>query len=103
MRTLTDALRRLTIGLDRTAGWIILPVVFVVIMSDVALRYLFNAPLIWGLELSRYMLIGLFFFSLPECTRTHGHIRMDLVYIVMPDWLKNAVTVVYCVAGSISY
>lgn len=103
MGSLTNALRRLTIGLDRIAGWVILPVVFAVIMVDVVLRYVFNDPLIWGLEFSRYFLIALFFFALPECTRTHGHIRMELVYIAMPNWLKNGVTVVYCLAGIVIF
>lgn len=99
MRNIGDALRSLTISLDRTAGWIVLPVVFTVIMVDVILRYVFNAPLIWGLEFSRWMLIGVFFFCLPECTRTNGHIRMELAYNAMSDRLRDIVTIFYCLFG----
>ncbi len=83
--------------LDIIGGWIVLPMIAIVVMIDVILRYVFNSPYIWTLEFSEWWLLLVFAFALPECTRRHGHIRMDLVYGVLPDRVKKYFSVVYSV------
>lgn len=99
MRATFDSLARaltiLSINLDRIGAWVVLPVVTAIIIMDVGLRYLLNDPTIWGLEFSQWTLLLIFVAAVPECTRRHGHIRMELVYIVMPPWARRIVTVAY--------
>lgn len=89
----------LTQLLDKFGGWIVLPLISAVMMMDVFLRYVLNDPTIWGLEFSQWFLILVFLSAIPECTRRHGHIRMELLYVVMPQWFKKVVTVLYCLVG----
>ncbi len=58
---------------------VVMPVLVILVTADVVLRYVLNAPLLWGAEVSALMLLVVFFASLPECTAAGGHIRMDLI------------------------
>lgn len=69
----------ITNTMDRISGLVVLPAISVVVITDVFLRYIFNAPLIWALEFNEWMLLLVFALSIPECTRQNGHIRMELV------------------------
>jgi TRAP-type C4-dicarboxylate transport system permease small subunit len=57
-----------------------IPLLIVIVSIDVLLRYGFNAPLLWGGEISALLLLLVFFASLPHCTNHGGHIRMELFY-----------------------
>ncbi|MBN9734870.1 MULTISPECIES: TRAP transporter small permease [unclassified Pseudonocardia] len=53
----------------------------VLIVVDVALRYLVGAPLSWSVGfVGDYALIGLFFLGLSYTVREGAHVRIDLVY-----------------------
>lgn len=95
MKRIETWLFALTRTLDIIGGWIILPMITCVVMMDVILRYVFNSPYIWTLEFSEWWLLLVFAFSLPECTRRHGHIRMDLVYGALPERVKRYFSIVY--------
>ncbi len=51
-----------------------------VIGTDVVLRYVFNAPLPWGIEATSLLLLVMVFGSLPYVWQRGGHIRMELIY-----------------------
>ncbi|MEQ3551924.1 TRAP transporter small permease [Pseudonocardia nematodicida] len=53
----------------------------VLIVVDVALRYLIGAPLSWSVGfVGDYVLIGLFFLGLAYTVREGAHVRIDLVH-----------------------
>lgn len=85
--------------LDRLGGWVVLPVMTFMMTLDVILRYVFNSPFIWGLELAEHMLILIFLTGILQCTRTDGNIRMDLVYLHLPERAKRMVMLLFCVIG----
>jgi TRAP-type C4-dicarboxylate transport system permease small subunit len=99
MKRIESWLSVLTRTLDIIGGWIILPMISIIVLIDVILRYVFNSPYIWTLEFSEWWLLLVFAFAVPECTRRHGHIRMDLVYGVLPDRVKRYFSVVYSALG----
>ncbi len=48
--------------------------------SDVAARGLFNAPFAWSHDLiTQYLLVAMFFLSLPYVTRIGGHMALDFL------------------------
>ena len=48
--------------------------------ADVAARGLFNAPFAWSHDLiTQYLLVAMFFFSLPYVTRIGGHMALDFL------------------------
>lgn len=52
-----------------------------VVVSDVTLRYLFNAPLVWSYEIiSGYLMPGLFFFAVSHTLKVNAHVAVDIVH-----------------------
>ena len=82
---------------DKIGAWVVLPAISVVMMTDVVLRYVFHTPFIWSLEFGEWMLLFIFVAAIPECTRRNGHIRMELLYGVMPPLFRKVITVLYAI------
>lgn len=79
-------------GWDRTAARLarafhavgtlaVMPALVLLVTVDVVLRYVFSAPLAWGNEVGSLLLLLVFLASLPWCTHTGQHIRMELLYL----------------------
>lgn len=90
-------------ALDRLGGLVVLPAMTIMMTLDVILRYFFNSPLIWGLELAEHLLIIVFLCSILEATRSDGNIRMDLLYINMPPRAQKAVGVLTATCGIVVF
>jgi TRAP-type C4-dicarboxylate transport system permease small subunit len=99
METIEKVFYALSRNMDRFVALIVLPAIFLVVVTDVGLRYIFNAPLIWGLEFNEWMLLMIFALAIPECTRQNGHIRMELVVMNMPPRVQAAFDAVYSVCA----
>ena len=99
MKTFDRFFASLTTFLDVLGGWVILPMISILVMVDVVLRYVFNSPFIWTLEFSEWALLLVFLFALPECTRVDGHIRMDLVTNHLSERVRAFLNLAYCGVG----
>ena len=86
-------------ALDRASVYVFLPVMTVIMMMEVIGRYVFNSPFIWSLEAVDHLLIIVLLFGIPECTRTNGHICMDLLNRRMPVWAQRGVEALYALIG----
>ena len=60
------------------AGLVI--VLVVLMLYDVVLRYLFNAPTIWGNDLNTWLMGASFVLSIAYALSTDSHVRVDLLY-----------------------
>jgi TRAP-type mannitol/chloroaromatic compound transport system permease small subunit len=70
-------------GVSRAFGAIaaVLVIVLVVLMLyDVVLRYVFNAPTIWGNDLNTWLMGASFVLSIAYAMSTDSHVRVDLLY-----------------------
>jgi TRAP-type mannitol/chloroaromatic compound transport system permease small subunit len=70
-------------GVSRVFGAIAaaLVIVLVVLMLyDVVLRYVFNAPTIWGNDLNTWLMGASFVLSIAYAMSTDSHVRVDLLY-----------------------
>ena len=77
------ALVRAIDGISRMFGAIaaVLVIVLVVLMLyDVVLRYIFNAPTIWGNDLNTWLMGASFVLSIAYAMATDSHVRVDLLY-----------------------
>lgn len=99
MYRLTIYLERLSRLLNIVGGWVCLPILTALITVDVVSRYLFNSPIIGGLELSSILLMMVFLLGIPECTRTGGHLRMEILSRRMSSRIKRVVTLLYDIVG----
>lgn len=71
--------RLMSEGLTAVSALIVL-VIMVLGVCDVALRYLFNAPITWAFEtLTHLLLPSMFFLALAETYRRREHVFVDLV------------------------
>lgn len=85
--TATDA-DRFGRVLDQILGGLSAIILFVLMMLttvDVLGRYLFNAPLPGGYEITELMMAALVFAAMPVVTRRENHIVIDLLDFMMPS------------------
>ena len=79
-------MRSLVRGIDRLSYFCgviaaVLVIVLVVLMLyDVVLRYMFNAPTSWGNDLNAFLMGGSFVLSIAYAMSTDAHVRVDLLY-----------------------
>ena len=81
--------------------YVSIPVLTLIIFWDVFLRYIFNAPLRWGDELSSLLLLVVLVGSLNLCTQQRGHVRMDSLYRRFGPRLQRAVDAVSNLCGMV--
>lgn len=62
-------------------GGLMLFSLMLVVVADVSLRYLFNAPLAWSHEvISSYLMPGLFFLAASHTLKANAHVCVDIVH-----------------------
>jgi TRAP-type mannitol/chloroaromatic compound transport system permease small subunit len=70
-------------GISRLFGAVAAALVIVLVtlmLYDVVLRYLFNAPTIWGNDLNTWLMGASFVLSIAYAMATDSHVRVDLLY-----------------------
>jgi TRAP-type C4-dicarboxylate transport system permease small subunit len=102
-------LHRLAVFFNRFSKWchdlgtiIILPLMVVIITANVAMRYIFNAPLAWGEELNGLLLFLVLFLSMTYTWDQKKHIRMEIVYVLLKgrwrrfaDWTTGITGIIF--------
>lgn len=80
--------------LDRAIEWtlgalcgIVLFIMMALTCVDVVGRYLLNRPVPGGLEMIEILVAATVFAALPLVTLREGHVTVDLLDAVSPDWL----------------
>lgn len=62
-------------------GSLMLFALMCLVVADVSLRYLFNAPLQWSYEvISSYLMPGSFFLAVSHTLKAHSHVAVDIVH-----------------------
>lgn len=79
-----NVLRRAIDAIDNllmVIGGAMLFALMCVVVADVTLRYLFNAPLQWSYQvISSYLMPGLFFMAVSHTLKAHAHVAVDIVH-----------------------
>jgi len=77
-------LRRAVDALDAVLmfiGCMMLFLLMLVVVADVLLRYLFNAPLLWSHQvISTYLMPGLFFLAVSHTLKSNAHVGVDILH-----------------------
>lgn len=64
-----------------SVGCLMLFSLMLVVVADVSLRYLFNAPLTWAHEvISSYLMPGLFFMVASHTLKSGAHVSVDILH-----------------------
>lgn len=73
-----------------TLSCVALAMIMVIVTIDVAMRYLFNAPLGWSYGLiGLYLVVAVFFLALPDTMRAHEHIALDVARPYLPRFVRH--------------
>lgn len=65
-----------------------------IIVEQVVVRYVFNAPTIWQVEIAVYLLIAATFLGAPYGLKQNAHINIDLLIIHFSDRLQRRLGIV---------
>jgi TRAP-type C4-dicarboxylate transport system permease small subunit len=90
-------LARLTARLDRLACWtcvVLFVAILLVMVLQVAFRYVLNAPLTWTEELARYLYIWACWLGAPVALRRGNHIAIAFVSDRVPRGVGRIIAVV---------
>ncbi len=66
-------------------------VVLILVVLQVTMRYIFNAPLTWSEELAVFVLVWLSFVGSVICMRDHEHIEIEILVDNLPAKIRPAV------------
>jgi TRAP-type mannitol/chloroaromatic compound transport system permease small subunit len=70
-------------GMSRLCGGLAAALIFILVvlmLYDVFLRYVFNAPTLWGFEVSTWTMGAAFTISIGYALACDAHVRVDLLY-----------------------
>jgi len=79
MRAIVRAIDRLSSCFGALAALVVV-VLVVLMLYDVLMRYVFNAPTTWGNDLNTFLMGGSFLLSIAYALATDSHVRVDLLY-----------------------
>ena len=98
IRPLLIPYARLLLATERvsmTVAGVCFAAIAVITGVDVAMRYVFNAPLVWSYELiSDYLMVAIFFLSIGATQRQGQHIGVDILTRRLPERLRSALACV---------
>ena len=66
---------------------------FLLILLQVFLRYLFNAPTVWASELAQMLFGAYAVLSGGYILRTGGHVNVDIIYSKLPEKSRAAIDI----------
>ena len=73
---------------------------FGVIVVQIALRYVFNHPLVWTDEAAQYCFVWVSFLGWTMAARRRMHIGINLVVDRLPAAARRALHLLWCAAGA---
>ena len=100
-------LERLTRAINRVflvAASLLAAAILAIIAYDLVLRNVFDEPTTWALDLSRFMMVYLFFLALAPALQAGAHVSVDLLEQNMPPavrrWFQVAAMIFVLIFGA---
>ena len=92
-----DAYTRFTVRVNRvflTIAGIVIAMILAIISYDLVLRNVFNAPTLWALDFSRFLMVFAAFFALAPTLEHGSHVTVDLVEQMMKPRPKRIMQII---------
>lgn len=100
---MTGSRDKLFLAIEKVSEWVLLAL-GIMIFYDVVMRYLFNSPTIWALELSEYILVFLAFAGAGNLQKKKKHIKMDFFYQKLSTQTRTVIDlIIYLLTAVFSY
>jgi TRAP-type C4-dicarboxylate transport system permease small subunit len=58
------------------------------------MRYVFDMPTIWSVEVSSYLLLLVIFTATAYTLQTDGHVRVDIITIRLPEKPRTILSII---------
>lgn len=84
MRKLLDKADQMLAYLENAVIIVGLLLMFIVLLAQVFMRYILNAPLTWSEEMARFMFVYVSFIGISFAYRRQAHIRMEAFVKILP-------------------
>ena len=81
-------------------GGILLGCAVIIKFCDIILRYFFNKPLTWDIEITEYILFAVAFFGAAWLLREGGHVRIDVLDNFLSEKGKTYLHLVHSAVGA---
>ena len=82
-----------------SVGVIVLGLMMLLTAGDVALRYLFNWPIMGSFDLTVYMMAIVVAFGLAYCAVMKGHVRVEMLVSRLPQRAQVIIDSITCLVG----
>ena len=70
-----------------------LSAMFLILLAQVIMRYVFSRPLTWSEEAARFIVVYVSFIGISYAYRQKGHIRMEVVVNLFPQAVRRGLEV----------
>ena len=90
------AIERFTYGIGRVCWWLVLGLI-TILLIEAGMRYGFNQPQVWSLEMSEFIFGAYFLFGGAYAFMYERHVRMDAIY---SRWSKRTKAIVDAITFS---
>jgi C4-dicarboxylate transporter DctQ subunit len=94
-----------TRGFDKTVDFfaviakILICVAAVITTADIFLRFFFNKPLMWSIEITEYCLIWITFLGTAWVLRREGHVMVDVIVSRIPTTSRHLLNAILSIIG----
>jgi C4-dicarboxylate transporter DctQ subunit len=82
-------------------GGILLGCAIIIKFCDIILRYFFNKPLTWDIEITEYILFCVAFFGAAWLLREGGHVRIDILDNLLSEKRKTYLHLFHSATGAL--
>ncbi len=93
MRQLASLIEKVSYLCGYLSGWLV-PLMMMLVVVDVFMRYVMQQPLMIADEFSAYMLVALSFLGFAYTWRQGGHVRVEVVVNYLPTRVYNWVRLI---------
>ena len=90
------------VNLGAALSGLIFLFMMLLVCVDVVLRYLFNDPLAWGVEVCEYLLLYVTFLGAAWLLRQRGHVRVDILLSYMSGSTSRKVNMATSLLGALA-
>ena len=102
-RSATEWLASVARVIIRSGGflgiYVCLPVMLTLMIIDPIMRYLVGRPFYWSNEVSTYLMMTMFFAGLGITLVMGRHVRVTVIFNILPRKTQNVLWVIICLAG----
>ncbi|OPY79304.1 MAG: Tripartite ATP-independent periplasmic transporter [Syntrophorhabdus sp. PtaU1.Bin058] len=82
-------------------GGILLGCAVVIKFCDIILRYFFNKPLTWDIEITEYILFAVAFFGAAWLLKVGGHVRIDVLDTMLSERGRTYLHLLHSAVGAL--